>query len=76
MPHDTSKPPEYRKHTDRNLAVVTLCDAFTKKRRSYYLGKHSTPASREKSHRRLADAQSPSEPCAKSPSSLSVEAIS
>jgi len=85
MSHAPSNSPAYRKHTDRNLAVVTLYDAFTKKRRSYYLGDYDTPASREKYHRliarweaggrRLPGEQAPDEPGNNSPSSVSVEAM-
>lgn len=46
--------PDYRKHTTRNLAVVTLSDAVSGRRRNYYLGPFDASASREKYHRLVA----------------------
>jgi len=54
MPVDTSKSPGYRKHTTRHLAVVTLSDAVTRKRKSHYLGEYGPPSSRERYHRLIA----------------------
>ena len=57
--------PAYRKHSGRDVAVVTLTDAETGRRRSVYLGTHDTQASRrryfdvlaawEKAGRRIPD---------------------
>ena len=54
MPTGRNSSPDYRKHTCRNLAVVTLPDAKTRKRRNYYLGAYDTAQSREKYHRLIA----------------------
>ncbi len=50
----SSPAPVYRKHTTRNLGVVTLTDSVTQARRNYYLGEYDTPESRESYHRLIA----------------------
>jgi len=54
MPSNHVSTPGYRKHSSRNVAVVTLPDAASKKRRNYYLGAYDTPESREAYHRLIA----------------------
>ena len=50
----STRTPSYRLHQPRRLAVVTLTDAVTKRRRSFYLGPYDTPESRERYHRIVA----------------------
>jgi len=46
--------PSYRVRPDKNLAVVTLTDSLTGKRRDYYLGEYDSPESRERYHQLIA----------------------
>ncbi len=50
--------PAYRRRKGYTQAIVTLTDAFTKRRKDYWLGEYGTPASRELYHRVLADYES------------------
>jgi integrase len=47
-------PPAYRQRPGYDQAIVTLSDAFTKKRRDYWLGEFGSSSSRELYHRVIA----------------------
>ncbi len=46
--------PTYRQREGRSQALVTLTDAYTRKRRDYWLGEYGTPESRQAYHRVIA----------------------
>jgi integrase len=52
------KTPAYRQKSEREIAVVTLADAKTMRRREFSLGRFDSPESRELYHRLIAEWES------------------